>query len=132
KYDLPKSAYVPWLGKKVQHPEKYGIYFQQRWDEALKVDPPFIYINDWNEWTAGKYSPGKVETTSFMRRKSEYFFVDQYNAEFNRGIQPMKGGYTDNYYMQMVQNIRRYKGIHPIPKLKGFSNIHIDGEFTDW
>ena len=22
----------------------------------------------------------------------------------------MKGGYTDNYYMQMAENIRRYKG----------------------
>ncbi len=31
----------------------------------------------------------------------------------------MKGGYTDNYYMQMAQNIRRYKGVRPIPELHG-------------
>ena len=23
----------------------------------------------------------------------------------------MKDGYTDNYYMQMIQNIRKYKGV---------------------
>jgi hypothetical protein len=132
KYDLPESVYVPWLEKEVKHPERYGIYFQQRWNEALKADPPFIYINDWNEWTAGKYSPGKGETTTFMGRQSKYFFVDQYNAEFNRGIQPMKDRYTDNYYMQMAQNIRRYKGARPIPKVQGFSRINIDGNFADW
>ncbi len=48
-----------------------------------------------------------------MRRNSTYFFVDQYNAEFNRCVQPMKDGYSDNYYMQMTQNIRKYKGIRP-------------------
>ncbi|MFC7310875.1 outer membrane beta-barrel protein, partial [Streptomyces monticola] len=51
-------------------------------------------FNDWNEWTAGKYQPKEGKTVDFMRRKSPYFFVDQYNAEFNRTIQPMKGGYT--------------------------------------
>jgi hypothetical protein len=67
-----------------------------------------------------------------MRRDSSYFFVDQYNAEFNRAIQPMKGGYTDNYYMQMAQNIRRYKGVRPIPEVIGIHRIKIDGSFEDW
>ncbi len=131
-YDLAGPAYVPWLKKTVSHPEGYGIYFQERWEEALKVDPEFLYINDWNEWTAGKYQPGEGKTTPFMRRNSSYFFVDQYNAEFNRTIQPMKGGYTDNYYMQMAQNIRRYSGVRRIPELKGLSRMNIDGNFADW
>jgi hypothetical protein len=130
-YDLADSAYVPWLGKTVNKPEGYGIYFQQRWDEALKADPQFLYINDWNEWIAGKYQP-KEGTTPFMRRNSTYFFVDQYNAEFNRCIQPMKDGYTDNYYMQMAENIRRYKGARPVPQLHGISRITLDGNFADW
>lgn len=130
--DLPVPTYVPWLGKTVEHPEGYGIYFQQRWDEALKSNPQFLYINDWNEWTAGKYHPAEGQTFDFMRRKSPYFFVDQYNAEFNRCIQPMEGGYTDNYYMQMAQNIRRYKGVRPIPELRGYSTIKIDGDSKDW
>ena len=131
-YDLPLPTYVPWLAKKVEHPEGYGIYFQQRWDEAIAGDPEFLYLNDWNEWTAGKYSPPGGGTTKFMRRDSTYFFVDQYDAEFNRTLQPMKGGYTDNYYMQMAQNIRRYKGVRPIPELHGLHPIKIDGEFSDW
>ena len=67
-----------------------------------------------------------------MRRQSTYFFVDQYNSEFNRCIHPMKDGYTDNYYMQMAQNIRRYKGIRPIPELDGLLQVRVDGDFSDW
>lgn len=52
--------------------------------------------------------------------------------EFNRGIQPMKGGYSDNYYMQMAQNIRRYKGSRPIPEHTGYTECKIDGRFSDW
>jgi len=131
-YDLADSAYDAGLHKKIAHPEGRGIYFQERWEEALKVDPPFLYINDWNEWTAGKYQPEQGKTTHFMRRESPYFFVDQYNAEFNRTIQPMKGGYTDNYYMQMAGNIRRYKGVRAAPVTKGIKQIKIDGRFDEW
>lgn len=127
-YDMPDSAYVPWLGKKVADPTGYGIYFQERWDDALQSDPDFLYLNDWNEWTAGKYD-GEV---GWLGRKNPFMFVDQYNAEFNRTISPMKGGYTDNYYMQMAQNIRRYKGIRPIPENKGLKKIALDGKFKDW
>ena len=127
-YDLPDSAYVPWLGRKVAHPEGYGIYFQERWEDALAVNPQFLYLNDWNEWTAGKYN-GEV---GWLGRKNPFMFVDQYNAEFNRTIQPMKGGYTDNYYMQMAQNIRRYKGARPIPVNRHIHKMSVDGSFADW
>jgi hypothetical protein len=131
--DMPVPTYVPWLGKTVDHPEGYGIYFQERWDEAIESDPEFIYINDWNEWTAGKYPPdaGK-NTVPFLRRENSFYFVDQYNAEFNRTVQPMKGGYTDNYYMQMAENIRRYKGVRPIPENHGYIKIKMDGDFSQW
>ena len=118
-YDLPASG-----------SSGEGIYFQERWEDALAVDPPFIYLNDWNEWTAGKYNFG--DTWFLGRENSPFAFVDQYNAEFNRTIQPMKGGYTDNYYMQMAANIRRYKGVRPIPENIGFRRISIDGSFKDW
>ncbi|MCL5271633.1 MAG: hypothetical protein M1457_14010 [bacterium] len=131
-YDLPVPSFVPWLGKTVEHPEGYGIYFQERWDEALRANPQFLYINDWNEWIAGKYHPPKGQTYKFMGRDNTYRFIDQYNAEFNRAIQPMKGGYADNYYMQMAQNLRRYKGVRPISELRGSPAIAIDGEFADW
>ncbi|WP_423128726.1 hypothetical protein [Gaoshiqia sp. Z1-71] len=131
-YDMPDSAYVPWLGKIVKNPTDYGIYFQERWDEALAANPEFLYINDWNEWTAGKYQPDGGGTTPWLGRDNPFFFVDQYNAEFNRCIHPMKGGYTDNYYMQMAQNIRKYKGIRPIPNQKGYHSVKADGDFGEW
>lgn len=131
-YDMPQPTFVPWLGETVANPEGYGIYFQDRWDEILPQNPEFLYINDWNEWTAGKYHPEEGHTVRFLGRESNYYFVDQYNAEFNRTIQPMKGGYTDNYYMQMAQNLRKYKGARPIPELKGYSDMAVDGDFSDW
>ena len=136
--DMPREAYVPWLGKRVNDPAAYGIYFQERWEEALAVDPEFLYLNDWNEWTAGKYAAGRAPgstlpgPTQFLGRESNFYFVDQYNAEFNRTIQPMRGGYTDNYYMQMAQNIRRYKGVRPLPESRGFRRMRTDGAFGDW
>lgn len=126
--DMPGKAYVPWLGKTVDDPTAYGIYFQERWDDAIEVNPEFIYLNDWNEWIAGKYD----WDDPWLGRHSNFWFVDQYNAEFNRTIQPMKDGYTDNYYMQMAQNIRRYKGVRPIPENRGTKRIAIDGSFADW
>ena len=117
-YDMPTEAYVPWLGRTVSDPTGYGIYFQERWDDALAADPPFIYLNDWNEWTAGMWERGKKSL--WLGRENTFVFIDQYNAEFNRTIQPMRGGYTDNYYMQMVANIRRYKGVRPIPVTHGY------------
>ncbi len=131
-YDMPVPAYVPWLGEVVDDPTAYGIYFQERWDEMIEADPEFLYVNDWNEWTAGKFHPREGETFPWLGRDSDFFFVDQYNAEFNRCIHPMKGGYTDNYYMQMAQNIRRYKGARPIPVHRGFQSVEIDGRFSEW
>jgi len=129
-YDLPVPTYVPWLDQTVENPEGYGIYFQERWDETLNSDPDFVYINDWNEWTAGKFHEGGPST--FMGRNSNFFFVDQYNSEFTRCIHPMKEGYTDNYYMQMAQNIRKYKGVRQHSINTGISNISIDNDFSDW
>ncbi len=127
-YDLPKRKY---LNKKwIQHPEYYGFYFKERWEEALSVDPDFIYINDWNEWIAGQFAvEGGV---SFMGRQSNYHFVDQYNAEFNRTIQPMKGGGIDNYYMQMVDGIRRYKGVREAPMASRGVELGLDSDFSLW
>jgi len=130
--DMPLATYVPWLNRTVSNPTGYGIYYQERWEDALAANPEFLYLNDWNEWTAGKYHPEEGKTFQWLGRDNTFHFVDQYNAEFNRTIQPMKGGYTDNFYMQTAQNIRLYKGVRPVPVNHGFSSISIDGAFADW
>ena len=128
-YDLPQRKFLN--RKWVSNPQYLGLYFADRWNEALSVDPDFIYINDWNEWIAGQFAT--PNGTSFMGRPSNNFqFVDQYNAEFNRTIQPMKGGGTDNYYMQMVDGIRRYKGVREAPKATKPVEIDINSDFSAW
>lgn len=126
-YDLPNKKLI---NRKLQaNPEKLGLYFQERWDEALSVDPDMIYLNDWNEWIAGMFC---THTDNFMGRPNDFFFVDQYNAEFNRTISPMKGGYSDNYYMQMTDNIRRYKGVRQAPVALSTYSFKSDADWAKW
>lgn len=35
--------------------------------------------------------------------------VDLFNEEYSRDIEPMEGGYGDNFYLQLVRNIRKFK-----------------------
>ena len=62
----------------------------------------------------------------------ETFFVDDYNPEFSRDIEPMRGGFGDNYYWQMATNIRRYKGARPPLAASPAKTIAIPGVFAQW
>jgi hypothetical protein len=65
-------------------------------------------------------------------KTGDSYFIDQYNREFSRDIEPMTGGYTDNYYYQLAANIRRYKGVSD-PKQAGSPKaIKINGGFDQW
>ena len=90
------------------NPEKdlwHGYNVQEQWEFALKQDVPFIFVTGWNEWIAGKWRyPGA--------NKQHALFVDQASPEYSRDIEPsLTAGLKDHYYMQLVANIRRYKGI---------------------
>jgi hypothetical protein len=116
--------------------EQLGLYFDQQWQRALKVDPEFVFITGWNEWVAQRFiRPEGQGAGTFLGRAlepSQTFFVDAYNQEYSRDIEPMKGGHTDNYYYQMVSYIRRYKGVRPLPVAQRDYPIAIDGRFGDW
>jgi hypothetical protein len=93
-----------------------GLYFDEQWKHALPHDPEFIFITGWNEWIAQRFlSDGSMTFLGRVLPAGETFFVDDYNPEFSRDIEPMRGGFGDNYYWQMVANIRRYKGARPVP-----------------
>ena len=101
----------------------FGYNFQEQWDRALKINPEFIFITGWNEWIAGRYK---------MWQQQSNAFPDEFNEEGSRDIEPMKGGHGDNYYYQMISNIRRFKGMPaPVPA-SGFQTILMDGKFTEW
>ena len=105
-----------------------GLNFQEQWDYALKVDPKFVMITAWNEWIAG--------LTHSMH--STFVQCDGFNEEFSRDIEPMKGGFGDNFYYQAIANIRRHKGVPEIPVASCFTPggekqvIDIDGSFDQW
>ena len=47
----------------------------------------------------------------------DIYFIDQYNREYSRDAEPMRGYHTDNYYYQLIDGIRRYKGVRQHPEV---------------
>lgn len=84
-----------------------GSNFEEQWDGAKFVEEmrgeelEYLMITGWNEWTVGKGYLGGTDVN-----KPRVQFVDQMNYEFSRDIEMMKGGYGDNYYLQLIRNLR--------------------------
>ncbi|MBA4149623.1 MAG: hypothetical protein H0X66_16045 [Verrucomicrobia bacterium] len=102
----------------------HGYNLAEQWEHALKEDPQFVFITGWNEWIAGRHD-------EFNGIRLPVMFVDQFDQEHSRDIEPMKGGHGDNYYYQMASYIRRYKGARAIPTVSQ-RPIKVDGRFNDW
>ena len=104
---------------------RYGYNFQEQWDHALAQNVPFIFITGWNEWIAGRWG-------STDGNPEHSYFCDQASPEYSRDIEPtLTAGLKDNYYMQMVANIRRYKGMSPLPKAEGDKSIQKWGDWNE-
>lgn len=103
-----------------------GRNFQEQWNRALQVDPPFLFITGWNEWIMGRFD----EHASFYG-VGPVSFVDQFNNEYSRDIEPANCPHQDNYYYQTIANIRRYKGVREAQKVVSH-HIQLDGTFADW
>ena len=124
----------------------HGYAFQEQFDLAKEIDPPIVMITGWNEWWAGRwdnYLPGGVNPARGQTIANTYivdpadplkrnYFVDCLNGEYSRDIEPVKGLYNDNYYYQMVSNIRQYKGTRPVPSAIGQKTIDINGCPCQW
>ncbi len=95
-----------------------GLYFSEQWEYALKLDPQFVLVTQWNEWIAQRFVSQSGSTEYFLGepiKAGSTFFVDTLNAEYSRDIAPMKGGYGDNYYYQLVSYARKFRGAREIP-----------------
>ncbi len=113
-------------------PEK-GLMFAQMWKRALEVDPDVIFIDGWNEWIAQRFeNQGYLLYAGRPAKIGDPFFVDTYDREFNRDMEPMKGDYTDATYYQGVTAVRQYKGARPLPLAGAPKSITIDGNMSDW
>ncbi len=101
----------------------YGYNFAEQFEWALDQDPEMIFITGWNEWIAQRQP---VENSSRPIR-----FVDNADPNCSRDIEPMEGGYGDNYYMQMISFIRRYKGTYGKAPVTT-KTIDVSGSFAQW
>lgn len=91
---------------------RLGLCLSQQFEYAIEADPSVIMVTGWNEWIAGHFSDN---TTYFANTEvNGYEFIDQFNPEFSRDIEPMKlrdgVGFGDNYYYLMSKYISEYKG----------------------
>jgi hypothetical protein len=59
-------------------------------------------------------------------------FVDLFDAEFSRDLEPVKGAHGDAPYYQLVASVRRFKGARAPEKAGAPRTITIDGRFADW
>ncbi len=103
-------------------------------DQKVPAEDPFVLmITGWNEWIAGGFTNEKPVTLANTTCKVQY--VDQFNPEFSRDGEPMRNkdgyGFGDNYYYQMIDFIRRYKGIAetPVADHQGSINIY---DLSSW
>lgn len=86
-----------------------GINFQFQWDTALNAPKEGgdavnnVFVTGWNEWIAIKFSDA-----------TGVYFVDTFNEEYSRDIEMRKGGYGDNYCLQLFNNIRAFKYSDPV------------------
>ena len=114
-----------------------GIYFDEQWKRALEVSPEFVFVTGWNEWIAQRFVTDRENQfekglfAGLPQKKGDTFFVDAFSEEFSRDAEPSQTSIGDNYYYQLAQNIRRYKGARPIPTVQS-APIKIDGDFKDW
>lgn len=98
-----------------------GTFFQAQWDHAIQMDPPMISVGGWNEWIAYK-SP----------YDGEYMLCDAASKEFSRDIEPMNGGYQDAFFLQLISNVRKYKGVKGTPPRAPEKRIDITGNIAQW
>ncbi|MCR5781418.1 MAG: hypothetical protein K6G90_01650 [Clostridia bacterium] len=119
---------------------QYGFNFAEQWEYALKIDPEMVFVTGWNEWTAGQWRWDRRGPFTYTVRNEEGEFTyyragiqemravmcDCCSLEYSRDIEPMKGGYFDNYYMQLIEYIRRYKGGEAAPLDDGDGLVYAD------
>lgn len=133
-HDNLGRSYDPFLKKEpeVKTPEK-GIFFKAEFEHAMELDPKMMFFTGWNEWTAQRQQP--QEGVGMIGGKSTdfgCFFVDQFNHEYSRDIEPVRGGFGDTYYYMFADMVRKFKGTPEGKAASEKNTIVIDGDCSDW
>lgn len=122
-----------------------GLYYAEQWKRAHSLSdaqrPPVVLLTQWNEFIAMRFrtsdktgaDPGKVRPGGKSGDQNETYFVDVYSAEYNRDLEPSTHPLIrDNYYMQTVEEVRKYRGVNKIPEPTQNISITINGPWDQW
>ncbi len=114
----------------------YGANFQEQWNRALELDPELVFVTGWNEYIAGKWDRGTAAGDTW--NGYPFSFVDQFDWDHSRDIEPnnewfdSEGNYMgDTYYYQLIENVRRFKGMSRRSTASAAKTIEI-GSFSGW
>jgi len=101
----------------------YGYNFAEQWNFAISFDPDVVFVTGFNEWVAQRQPaiPGEP-----------IVFVDCADMTNSRDIEPMNGLLGDNYYMQLVSYIAKFKGNAVKKEVKGNTTIDMNGGTEQW
>ncbi|MBE6585645.1 MAG: hypothetical protein E7645_03860 [Ruminococcaceae bacterium] len=122
---LLKSSYEAWQADESLTDQ--GLNFQAQWDNAITSDAQFVLVTGWNEWVAQRQP-----TDSDKNNPGWIYFVDTASMEFSRDAEMMRGGYFDNYYMQLIANVQKLHGTAPVVVQDARKAINVTGEFDQW
>ena len=105
----------------------YGWNFEEQWNRAIELDPELVFVTGWNEYIAGQWLPKDSWTGK------PFSFVDEFDWEHSRDIEPNKGwgDKGDVYYLQLVDQVRRFKGMDAPEKVSPPKSVRI-GILADW
>ncbi len=105
----------------------YGANFQEQWSRAYELNPQAVFITGWNEWIAGMW------TRKHGWTGDPFSFVDEFDWDHSRDIEPVKswGNKGDVYYMQLVENIRKFKGTKKQDKPSAPQTVTLK-RFDEW
>ncbi len=100
-----------------------AYFFREQARLVLDADPKLVVIDGWNEWIAERQPLYNGFTNAF---------VDTYDDENSRDIEPSRGALKDDYYNLLVDFVRKYKGSRPAPVAEGNKTIDINGSPDQW
>ncbi|MBQ2903857.1 MAG: hypothetical protein IJE48_05610 [Clostridia bacterium] len=101
----------------------YGYNFAEQWEFAIKMNPDIIFVTGFNEWVAQRQSP---------EENYPIVFVDCADENASRDVEPSAGILGDNYYLQMVNYIAKFKGVTSRFAKSNNVTIDINGSFSQW
>ena len=103
----------------------YGYNFAEQWEYAIAQDPEMVFVTGWNEWVAQRQPAGII-------KNEPIWFVDCATYNCSRDVEPAGEVFGDNYYMQLCNYIRKYKGTPRRVYVGNEKTIDIKGKFSQW